>query len=402
MRKSVWVILAAAVFFTWGFCGRCQAAGTGSSGAEGRAKDLAVYLEGLSGQKKVLFGHQSDTYYQVFDGSQSTVKDLTGDISGMVGLDTLTLTGKELGIADPGQAMAKAVAISRDAARQGAIITLSAHMPNFDSPNIRKENGKWYFGGCSLSDAKILSGNTGGKLLVEGESHERFCAYLDMIAEYGLALQDMGIPVLFRPFHEGNGDWFWWGTGIDDLTYKRLYQYTADYLKGKGVHNFLYVYAVNAPVPEEGTFLARYPGDGYVDVLSFDQYDSYVTGPLVYREDFFEELEDNCQKISKIAKKHGKLAAISETGIWVPKPDGSDHEGLLPSGNPMAGKNWYGRVGETARKYGMPYYLVWVSTSVRETHIPYRYGSAKHEMADEFVDFYNQPYSIFARETNFY
>ncbi len=53
----------------------------------------------------------------------------------MVGLDTLTLTGKELGIADSGQAMAKAVVISRDAARQGAIITLSAHMPNFDSPN---------------------------------------------------------------------------------------------------------------------------------------------------------------------------------------------------------------------------------------------------------------------------
>ncbi len=367
------------------------------------ADRLAVYLQGLAEQKQVLFGHQSDTYFQVFEGTESTVKELTGDISGILGLDTLTLTGRELDITDPKQAMAKALEITMDAAEQGAIITLSCHMPNFGSSGIRKQNGKWYFGDCRLADAKDLSGNAGRRILPGRVYHSRFCAYLDMIAEYGLALQEENIPVLFRPFHEGNGDWFWWGTAISDADYQALFRYTADYLRGKGVHNFLYVYSVNGPVADEKEYLARYPGDAYVDVMAFDQYDSNIAYPLVYKEEFMKSLETSCRTVSAAADGHGKIPAVSETGIWVQKPDGSDHEGLLPSGNPMAGKDWYGQLGRMAQEYGIPYYLVWVSTSVRETHVPYRYDLYRgHEMADEFLDFYNQPYSIFAHETNFY
>lgn len=162
-----------------------------------------------------------------------------------------------------------------------------------------------------------------------GEKNEVFKAYLDTIAFYANALEKENIPVIFRPFHEDTGGWFWWGSANTAESYRSLYAYTRDYLESKGVHNMLYVYSPNGPLETEAEYMSRYPGDAYVDILAFDYYNDFNTYPAEADTSFFDHLDQTCQVVSSLAKQHNKLAAISETGVRVMKKDGSDNEGLL-------------------------------------------------------------------------
>lgn len=368
------------------------------------AKALAVYLRRVAQQNRVIFGHENDLFSKVRKDAVSDVKDMTGEISGLMGIDTLALAGLELGISNPEEALKKAVEVSVEAAKEGALITLSAHMPNFGSGNIKKtEAGGYDFSACDFLDSKDLSGNCAKEVMPGGRFHDAFLGYLFMIAEYGLKLQEKGIPVLYRPFHENNGGWFWWGSLTDASIYKSMFRYTEDYLKEKGVHNFLYVYSPNGPFSREEDYLERYPGNEYIDVIAFDYYNDYNCYPAHYDESFFHLLEQTCQLVKKLADERGKIPAISETGLRVMKKDGSDNEGLLKTGNPVLGKNWYRKVGETAIANGIPYYLVWANFDELQCYVPYKVNdSYGHEMMDEFVAFYNWNQSVFSGGTGFY
>jgi hypothetical protein len=45
------------------------------------------------------------------------------------------------------------------------------------------------------------------------ELHEKWRRQMDIVAEILKKVKETRIPVLFRPYHEMNGDWFWWGDG---------------------------------------------------------------------------------------------------------------------------------------------------------------------------------------------
>lgn len=369
------------------------------------ASQLLLFLQETAKEQRVIFGHQNDTNLTIRPGILSDVEDLTGDISGIVGLDTLDLTGNMLGSQSQTEGLQKSIQISVDAAQRGALITLSAHMPNFGSPHIQElPDGSYNFIHCQLADAKDVSSSCARECLPGGDYHTVFNAYLDLIAEYGLKLQEHNIPVLFRPFHEGNGGWFWWGTSADNDTYVSLYRYTRDYLTAKNIHNFLYVYSPNGPIASESSYLERYPGDSYVDILAVDYYNGgYDTLPLVYNDAFFRELDNTCQILSAIATAHGKIPAISETGIWIRATDIPDQDGLLEYGNPMTDHGWYQKVGQIAIANHMPYYLVWMNACKASFHVPFRYdNSHSHEMAGDFINFYKESSSLFANDLHFY
>ena len=157
---------------------------------------------------------------------------MTGSISGLVGIDSLALTGVELGIDNVDDAVQKSIEISKAAATEGAIITLSTHMPNMSNEKIIATPDaarKYDFSQCDFSEAKDLSNNCSAEVLPGGKYNAQFTTYLDIIADYANGLGD--IPVLFRPFHENTGGWFWWGAATTDKeTYRALFQYTQDYL----------------------------------------------------------------------------------------------------------------------------------------------------------------------------
>lgn len=61
----------------------------------------------------------------------------------------------------------------------------------------------------------------------------------------------MKVPVLFRPWHEHTGSWFWWGEKLcTPEEYKALWHMTVDILRSDGVDNALYAYspAVNRKI----------------------------------------------------------------------------------------------------------------------------------------------------------
>lgn len=125
-----------------------------------------------------------------------------------------------------------------------------------------------------------------------------FKAGLDIMAAHLETLQKAGVIVLFRPFHEMNGGWFWWGAQSDTTPspadFQALWRYTFDYLTNvKRLNNVLWVFSPG----NSGTQLTRhpwgvvqpapyyYPGGQYVDVTALDYYMSRLTAPPAFAVD---------------------------------------------------------------------------------------------------------------------
>ncbi len=135
------------------------------------------------------------------------------------------------------------------------------------------------------------------KVLVEG-TPERAAFYHDMdaIAEHLKKFRDEKIPILWRPFHESDGQWFWWGAKGPEVArelYKLMFQY---YTEHHHLDNLLWVW--NCPLAE------GYPGDEYVDVISMDIYLTEYA-PTDYSKEYERLIAQTTDK---------KVAALAEIG----------------------------------------------------------------------------------------
>lgn len=108
--------------------------------------------------------------------------------------------------------------------------------------------------------------------LTEGsELNKAMIHRMDEVAEYLVKLRDAGVPVLWRPFHEFDGGWFWWGKGTSEQfieLWKLMYE---RYTEKWGLNNLIWVLGHALSIKEEW-----YPGDEYVDVTGFDSYSPKV------------------------------------------------------------------------------------------------------------------------------
>lgn len=358
---------------------------------------LYAYLKAVGKEDKTLYGHQNDTHHKAVlkdSGTNSDTKDLTGSLAAIVGIDTLSLTGAELQLTDEDKTnnitlVEKAAKLGIDAANEGSIITMSAHMPNFAlvAEKGKDANGNYDYSGYTPG---VTTGDVVSRIMPGGDLNEVYNGYLDMIAEYANILDEEGVPVLFRPFHENNGSWFWWGKAFcDEEAYKNMFRYTVEYLRdSKNVHNFLYVYSPNGPFQNEEDYLSRYPGDEFIDIIAFDMYHD---NPVENAEEdpWLDSFKETINLVQDIADKKGKLSAVSETGI-------RKNYGCMPiSGNPN--KNWFSDVSNIVAKSDMPYYMVWANFDENNIFAPYMADENKgHEMINSFIDFYNEESSVFA------
>lgn len=368
------------------------------------------YLKAVGESGSTIYGHMEDTVLKAGTSSLSwsDTQDMTGSISGIVGLDCGNLFdgfaakynsryGGSLPETTEGNITAAAY-FSNLAIEDGAIMTLSAHMPNFAFSE-EKENttGKTYDRYDYLAaDSYNLSGDCMNQILPGGAYHERFNAYLDMVAEYAHQVDG---TILFRPFHENTGSWFWWGKAFcEPETYKSVFKYTVEYLRDeKDVHNILYVYGPGSEAATLAEYEERYPGDAYVDMVGFDTYDSNpVTDEEGYT--FQTNFENTVRLTDEFAKLHGKLFAVTETGIT------SDQGGLPAVGNKRP--DWFMEILDivTKEEYNCCYFMIWTNYSDSSYYTPF-VASVKedgtlhgHEMIDEFIEFYNDEKSIFASD----
>ena len=129
---------------------------------------------------------------------------------------------------------------------------------------------------------------------VEGTWENKvFTEDLKNAAAYLKLLRDADIPVLWRPFHEAAGGWFWWGK--DAASFKSLWIAMFNYFKTEGLDNLIWVWTT------EGNDADWYPGDQYVDIVGRDIYN--------------KETADCVSEYTSIAGNYGnKIVSLSECG----------------------------------------------------------------------------------------
>lgn len=379
--------------------------------ASEQTQRLYNYLKAVAKSKAILFGQENNLTHKAGSRelSEADTYDVTGDYAAVFGIDTLSLTGDEFSadtcnyrygtsFANTARGNVEAAAyVTNRAAKNGAIITLSSHMPDFarvplaDEVKGEESYAKYNFSGYYPNPSGV---NTAKQVLPNGALNEVYRAYLDMSAEF---MSMLDVPVIYRPLHECTGGWFWWGVeDCDDETYKALYAYTVEYMKGKDLHNVIYAYSPGSEPKSIEDYERRYPGDEYVDILGLDTYDR-SGGSKVW----FKELKEQIELLNEFSKKHNKLMALTETGISHETAQGDNQTALLRSGNENL--SWYSDLWNALGEYELPYIMVWSNFSERDGfYTPYvkkinEDGSLFcHEMTQEFVNFYNKEYSIFA------
>ncbi|MFC2279410.1 MAG: glycosyl hydrolase, partial [Cardiobacterium hominis] len=168
------------------------------------------------------------------------------------------------------------------------------------------------------------------RLLPGGDQNAELNGWLDTVAEMAKhAVRDDGtkIPFIFRPLHEGNGEWAWWyyeRGGAE--TYKELFRYVVNYLKEHGADGqMLTAFAPNGNFNgDESRYRLLYPGDDVVDILGYDGYDTNKN--LAAKDKWVKETVEDMAMLARMAAAHGKVAALAEFGMAGDKM-------IQPSGN---------------------------------------------------------------------
>ncbi len=330
---------------------------------------LIARLQTLSDSGKIAFGHHDDTAYGVkweFVADSSDVKSVTGEYPAIINWDLGDIEHKSDKQLDgvPFEYMRNAI-VAHDA--RGGINTFSWHV---DNP---------VTGGNSwdVSDTTVVA-----QLLAPGALNDTLRTWIGRAADFLGSLRNAHgerIPVIFRPWHEHTGAWFWWGLPLTTPdNYKALWKLTNEIFTEKGVDNVVWAYSPdksNCSSLEE--YLAGYPGDEYVDILGADVY-FFPNNPEIFDEWMNNMLTFATQE----AAKRGKIAALTETG----------NEALTTD-------DWYmGNLYPLISKYPIAYITVW-RNAYEETKKNHYYAPYPgHPQEADFVNFYNQPNIVFAEE----
>jgi mannan endo-1,4-beta-mannosidase len=335
-------------------------------------KNLYKNLTSLWG-KKVLFGHQDDLAYGIswkYEKDRSDIKELTGEYPSLFGWDISGIEKDKPENID-GVPFSKMKEFITEAYDMGAVNTISWHLDN-------PLNGKTAWDTTSATVPSILPG---------GLKHKLYTSWLDKVARFMISLKGSDgkqIPILFRPYHELTGSWFWWGKNeCSAADYKALYRFTADYLKNKrDVHNLIYVYNVS-DYKSEADYLERYPGDEYIDILSFD---AYQYGPVSNGPAFTKDIQAKLAIQQQVAEKHGKIMAIAELGyIEIPDP------------------NWWTQVLWAGMKdYKVSYVMPWRNVGYRAVEKDNHYFAPYkgQTSAADFIKFYNLEPLMFQKKAS--
>jgi len=341
---------------------------------------LALFnnLKKLSG-KHILFGQQDATAYGVHN--KDTVRgfcdmhEVTGQFPALYGFDIghINQTHNVDSVS-----FIKIEQLIKEAYARGGVITISWHEKNPVS------NGK--IGDLTPAVKRILPG---------GDFHSNFKKQLDLVGRFFLKLKDASgkpIPVIFRPYHEHNGDWFWWGTkGCTEQEYAELFRFTVEYLRDTmNIHQLLYAISPDRsrmdPKNMEQGMLYAYPGDAYVDIFGMDNYWD-VGASANYDKNQTRAAQDSLfaeslLTLTKIADKKNKIAALTETG-----------------NNALKEHDWYSKrlikpLENYPQLHKIAYIMVWRNANENHFYVPF----SGHPATADFIQFMNHELILFENE----
>jgi mannan endo-1,4-beta-mannosidase len=324
---------------------------------------------GKLARKHILFGHQHATEYGhgwYGEAARSDVKSVTGSHPAVIGVDFSGLSGR------PPEAIERAKESLRrqitDTYDRGGVTTVAWHFSNPVTP----QTG--FYWKDSLSAPAVAN------LIPGGSHHEEYKAILQTIGSLAQSVRGSDgkqVPLLFRPYHELDGGWFWWGKPhctAEEFT--TLWRFTVSYLRDSlNVHNFIYVFSPDALFKTEAEYLERYPGDAWVDMVGMDDYGDFGRNGHYNLPAGITKLKI----VSDYARKAGKLAAFTETGLESIPDTTWWTSSLLKS--------------LKAEKMKLAYVLVWRNDARSATHFYAPYPG--HSSVPDFMDFYKDPYTVF-------
>ena len=245
------------------------------SKATDEAKALMKYLKSVYGSH--IISGQQEIYGGGNDGDSELefnyIKDKTGKLPAIRGFDFMNynpLYGWEDGTTERAIEWAK---------EKNGIVTASWHI------NVPIDFENYELGDavdwkqCTYKNYQESKStfNTANVLVEDSKERAYFEEAMKDLAEQLLKLQDAGVPIIFRPLHEAQGNegnygngtsWFWWGDRGSDV-YKEIWKLLYNTLtETYGLHNIIwefnsYNYS-NSPT--------WYPGDEYVDIVAYDKY----------------------------------------------------------------------------------------------------------------------------------
>jgi mannan endo-1,4-beta-mannosidase len=186
--------------------------------------------------------------------------------------------------------------------KKGSIITICWHAvpPTADEPVTFQPRGRVAPDSLASVQGQLPDEQFKEVLTPGTRLYNRWAAQVDSIAVYLKKLQEANVPVLWRPYHEMNGDWFWWGGRVGENStadlYRQLYDRMVNHHK---LNNLVWVWSVDRPSTPIRKFSNFYPGSEYLDILALD----------VYGSDFNQAYYDSLMVLSK-----GKPIVLGEVG----------------------------------------------------------------------------------------
>lgn len=338
--------------------------------ATNETKALYKNLKDIS-KKHILFGHQHALEYgHGWSGGldRSDVKSVCGSHPAVIGVDFSGLSGRpKEDIEKYKEVMCKNVIATYE---RGGVTTVSWHFSNPAS-----EGGFYWKEGVSAPAISLIKEG--------GSHHQQYIEILKTIADFAHSVKAKDgklAPMIFRPFHEFDGDWFWWGKPhCSREDFIEVWKFTVSYLRDNlGVHNLIYAFSPDNKFNTEEEYLERYPGDDYVDLVGMDNYGDFGRDGKYNLEMGVKKLKI----ISDYAIKKNKLAAFTETGL-----------------ESIPNTTWW---TETllktlkSEKLQLAYVLVWRNDATSATHF---YAPFPRQVSvPDFLKFYNDPYTLFEKD----
>jgi len=229
---------------------------TANPNASAEAKAVLQYFVSLPNRQenRVISGQQISTPKN-YESMVKALYDSTGMWPAMLGGDYIGITPENMNYSERNQFFI-------DYFKSGGLLKISWH-----SNNPFNDEDTW-----NTDDVNLI------ELLTPGTNvNKKWMAQLDIIAAALTQLRDSGVVVIWGPFHEMNGGWFWWG-GRDQAEFVRLWRHMFDYFTNdKGLDNLLWLFPPNSTY---GNGIKPvdyyYPGNEYVDIVGLSVYDDGV------------------------------------------------------------------------------------------------------------------------------
>jgi len=325
-----------------------------------QTKYLLENLKELSGNG-LMFGMHDATGYGVGwsgDDDRSDVKDVCSDYPAVYSEDVFHI--------DRNHNLDRVRYRMESAYNRGGIITFVWHQYDPDGRS---------FYSWEIDNERIVE-----QIIPGGTRHNDYKEKLYKVANFFKSLRgEKGetIPVIFRPYHEHTGDWFWWGPAhCTTEEYNTIWKFTYEYLHDSlNVHNLIWAISPSFQhFNSSSEYQNIYPGDNYIDVIGADKY--FGTNPAEFTP-FISKLS----VMNDVAKQKNKISALTEVG----------NENLV---NP----NWFTQVLDAIKTddstSAISYAAVWRNQDEGHHFAPY----PGHAVVPDFIKFYDDPFTMFEQD----